>query len=137
MEELVWGELNTRGEKGGEICSMLTLEFVSCDVEEGELVLRHTVPQSAANPNGNLHGGIIAWLLDSTMGMLSRCYTGYEMTVTMDIHVSFLRAIHIGDEMILKGHINHSGRQTVNVCAEAYVNGKKCATADSIFFRTK
>ena len=135
MEELALNELNTRGEKGGEICSMLTLEFVSCDVEAGELVLKHIVPPAAANPSGNLHGGIIAWLLDSTMGMLSRSYTGYEVTVTMDIHVNFLRAIRIGDEMILKGHITHSGKQIVNVCAEAYVNGRKCATADSIFYR--
>ena len=135
MEELVSNELNTRAEKGGEICSMLPLEYVSCDVEEGKLVLRHIVQQAAANPGGNLHGGIISWLLDSTMGILSRSYTGYEVTVTMDIHVNFLRGIHIGDEVILQGHITHAGRQIINVCAEACVNGTLCATSDSIFYK--
>lgn len=135
MEELVRNELATRVENGGEICAMLILEFVGCDVENGELRLRHKVTEAAANPAGNLHGGIITWLMDSTMGMLSRSYTGYERTVTMDIHVNFLRAVKVGDEMLITGRITHSGKQIVNVCAEASVDGKACATADAIFYK--
>lgn len=137
MEERIKSELATRLVEGGEICSMLVLEYVDGDVEKGEVTLKNVVPQSAANPKGNLHGGIITWLMDSTMGMLSRGYTGYEVTVTMDIHVNFLRAIHVGDELIIKGRINHAGRTTINVCSEASVNGKLCATADALFFKVK
>lgn len=129
-------ELITRVERGGELCSMLVMELVSCKADTGELTLKHTVTQAAANPAGNLHGGIITWLMDSTMGILSRSYTGYESTVTMDIHVNFLRAVHVDDEAHITARITHSGRTAINVCSEMTVNGKTVATADSLFFRT-
>ncbi len=135
MKELACRELAGRVTDGGEICSMLKLEYVSSDVEKGELTLRHIVLSSAANPSGKLHGGIITWLMDSTMGILSRSYTGISRSVTMDIHVSFLRGIDIGDELFIKARITHAGRTTINVCSEASVNGKLCATADSIFYK--
>ena len=135
MEETVRSELAVRGEKGGEICSMLVLEFAGCDAAKGELTLRNTAPASGANPAGNLHGGIITWLMDSAMGLLSRGYTGYERTVTMDIHVNFLRPVHIGDEIMITGRITHCGRQIINVCSEAVVDDRICATADGIFYR--
>lgn len=136
MESRVSFELAARTEKGGELCSMLILEPESCNAESGELTLSHIVTQAAANPAGNLHGGIITWLLDSTMGILSRSYTGYETTVTMDIHVNFLRAVHVGNETQITARITHSGKTVINVCSEMVVNGRIVATADAIFFRT-
>ena len=135
MEELVHKSLASRAAMDGEICAMLTFEFVECDAEKGMLRLKHIVPKAAANPNGNMHGGIITWLMDSTMGILSRSYTGYEKTVTMDIHVNFLKPVNIGAEMLISGYVTHSGRQIINVCSEAVVNGRICATADAIFYR--
>lgn len=135
MESNFRTALANRVVRGGEICSMLILEFEECDAEAAEVTLRHTVTQVAANTAGNLHGGIITWLMDATMGMLSRAYTGFERTVTMDIHVNFLRPIRMGDIMILKGRITHVGRNTVNLCCEALVKDKLCATADAIFYK--
>jgi acyl-coenzyme A thioesterase PaaI-like protein len=70
------------------------------------------------------------------MGMLSRCYTGYENTVTMDIHVSYLRAVHVGDEAVIKAFVTHAGRSVINLRSELYVNDRLAATADAIFFKT-
>lgn len=135
MKSRVLQELITRAEKGGELCAMLLMEFESCSADSGELTLNHTITPAAANPAGNLHGGIITWLMDSTMGILSRSYTGYESTVTMDIHVNFLKAVHVGDEAYISAHITHSGKKVINVCSEMKVGEKIVATADSIFFR--
>ena len=52
MEEMLRGQLGPGGRKGGAIGSMLSFEFVSCEAEKGELVLRHVVPQAAALPPG-------------------------------------------------------------------------------------
>ncbi len=137
MENRAALELITREEKGGELCSMLIMELTGCNADAGELTLKHVVNQAAANPAGNLHGGVITWLMDSTMGILSRSYTGYESTVTMDIHVNFLRAVHVGDEAYITAHITHSGKTVINVCSEMRVDDRVVATADSIFFRVK
>lgn len=134
MEKQVYAGLERRA-RGELFCQLLKLEYVSADVEKGELVLKHTTIREAANPAGKLHGGIIAWLMDSTMGVLSRSYTGFTRSVTMDIHVNYLRAIDIGDEMVITARITHAGRAVVNICSEATVNGKICATADAIFFK--
>ena len=135
MKERICSELVRRVRDGGEICSMLRLEYVSSDVEKAELTLKHIVQQSAANPSGKLHGGIITWLMDSTMGMLSRGYTGIGSSVTADIHVNFLKGIDVGNELFIKARITHAGRTIINICSEATVNGKLCATADAIFYK--
>lgn len=135
MEERLAWELERRVQNPGDICSMLILEPASCDAEKGELALTHTVTAAEANPVGNLHGGIISWLMDSTMGMLSRSSTGYDNTVTMDIHVTYLRAVHVGDNVTIRAFVTHAGRSAVNVRSEMWAGGKLCATADAIFFK--
>ena len=44
-------------------------------------------------------------------------------------------AIRMGDIMMLRGRITHVGRNTVNLCCEALVKDKLCATADAIFYK--
>jgi uncharacterized protein (TIGR00369 family) len=136
MDEHLRSELERRMQKPGDICSMLKLEPVYADADKGEVTFTHKVQEIEANPAGNLHGGIISWLMDASMGMLSRCYTGYENTVTMDIHVSYLRAVHVGDEAVIKAFVTHAGRSVINLRSELYVNDRLAATADAIFFKT-
>ena len=125
----------TYKEKAPEsIGAMLGLEYVSCNAEAAEGVLSHVVSEAEINIYGTLHGGIITWLMDTTMGIFGRAYTGYETIVTMDIHVNFLRPVYAGDEVFIKAKVTHAGSKIVNCISEMYVKDKLAATADSTFF---
>ena len=135
MNDRILYELERREQNPGDICSMLKLKLLDSDADNGVVTFSHTVQRIAANPSGNLHGGIISWLMDSSMGILSRSATGYDKTVTMDIHVSYLRAVHIGDEAVIKAYITHAGRSVINIRSELYAEDKLAATADALFYK--
>jgi acyl-coenzyme A thioesterase PaaI-like protein len=50
---------------------LMASDFVSFDVERGELTTRYTPPPSFASPRGAVQGGLIAGFLDEVMG--GRC----------------------------------------------------------------
>ncbi|HBR83959.1 MAG TPA: PaaI family thioesterase, partial [Erythrobacter sp.] len=47
---------------------LMASDFVSFDVERGELTTRYTPPPSFASPRGAVQGGLIAGFLDEVMG---------------------------------------------------------------------
>ena len=135
MESFIIDHLSYRTEAPESIGAMLDSEFKACSSEEGTVTLSHKVAEREVNIYKTLHGGIITWLMDSTMGILSRAYTGYETLVTMDVHVNFLRAIYAGDEVVIKAAVTHAGSKVVNTVSELYVKDKLMATADAIFYK--
>ena len=135
MEDFVVNHLSYRLQAPESIGAMLDFGFVSCSAEEASITLSHKVDVREVNIYNTLHGGIITWLMDSCMGILSRAYTGYETLVTMDVHVNFLRAIYAGDEVVIKATVTHAGSRIVNTVSELYVKDKLMATADAIFYK--
>lgn len=135
MEDFVVNHLSYRVQAPESIGAMLDFEFVSCSAKEGSITLSHKVDVREVNIYNTLHGGIITWLMDSAMGILSRAYTGYETLVTMDVHVNFLRAIYAGDEVVIKASVTHAGSKIVNTVSELYVKDRLSATADAIFYK--
>lgn len=119
------------------IGAMLDFAYVSCDADSAEAVLSHIVQEPEVNIYGTLHGGIITWLMDTTMGITGRAYTGYETIVTMDIHVNFLRPVYAGDEVFIKAKVTHAGSKIVNIVSEMYAKEKLTATADATFYNVE
>lgn len=135
MEEYIRTQLSYRMQAPESIGAMLDFEFISCDAETGTASLSHTVHEREINIYNTLHGGIITWLMDSGMGILTRAYTGHDTLVTLDIHVQFLRPVYAGDTVIINSHVTHAGSRIVNMTSELYVEDKLCATADAVFYR--
>lgn len=134
MEDRIKNSLSYRVQAPESIGAMLDFDYVGCSSEDGTATLSHRIHEREINIYGTLHGGIITWLMDSTMGILIRAYTGQEKLVTMDIHVNFLRAVYADDLAIIKGRVTHAGRKVCNLVSELYVGDKLCATADAIFY---
>lgn len=81
------------------------------------------------NPQGSLHGGIIATLLDMTMGHLLMHLVG--VGVTLDMTIQYLRPVRSG-EVRCEARLNKRGR-TIS-CLEARLfdaDGKLAAMATS------
>ena len=118
-----------------EYCAMLAPEFVSCCAEESSLTLRCRVQAWELNPYGIVHGGVVASMLDTVLGVLVNivCNT---LAVTVSLQTSFLRSAQAGDSVIVAGKIVYRGKSIVHCEAKAWCEGNEdelIATATAVF----
>ncbi|APA95566.1 PaaI family thioesterase [Nocardia seriolae] len=100
-------------------------------IEPGDVLMRCVADESFVNPIGVVHGGLISMLLDSaaSAAVHSTLPAGVGFT-TIEIKVSYLRAVRAGDELLVHGWVVKPGSR---ICfAEADIrsaDGKAVATA--------
>jgi uncharacterized protein (TIGR00369 family) len=71
--------------------------------------------QSHVNLLGNVHGGVIMRLVDSTAGAIAQRHTGGPaVTAAMD-EMAFLRPVHVGDIVRTFGQVNWAGRTSLEI----------------------
>ncbi len=79
----------------GSISELLGLEIIS--VEHGRLVLQMESGPEFANPMGTLHGGILATLADSAMGLAYASTLGEaDSFTTLELKINFLKPVWSG-----------------------------------------
>lgn len=107
--------------------------FGVTEVAPGRVVFTCTPDESVYNPIGTVHGGLVCALLDSVCGCavqstlpLGQAYTSVE------IKVSFLRAVHAGDALTAVGTVVKPGRRVAFSQGEVRdAAGRAVATATS------
>ena len=84
---------------------------VSISAGRGSLALTIATPH--LRELGIMHGGVLATLLDSVMGMAatSLAPAGHQV-VTAQLNVNFIRPAWEGEELTASGEVVHAGRQT-------------------------
>ena len=110
------------------------MQFTAVRVADGEVEFRCTPDESAYNPIGVVHGGLVCTLLDSVTGCAVHSTlpvgTGYT---SLEIKVSYLRPVRAGQgELTALGRVTRRGRRAS--FAEGQVldaDGKLVATASS------
>src|SRR5918999_1148134 len=84
-------------------------------VEDGRVVVTFQAAEHLANPFGTVHGGVLATVLDSAMGMaaLTALPEG-ATTTTLALEVKYLRPVAT-DAGVLRaeGVVIHAGRRVV------------------------
>ena len=71
--------------------------------------------QSHVNLLGNVHGGVIMRLVDSTAGAVAQRHSkGMAVTAAMD-EMAFLRPVHVGDIVRTVGQVNWAGRTSMEI----------------------
>ena len=136
MERRAIAEVERRS-RHHDINEMMAVSYCACSADERTLELCHQVAGWEVNVMGSMHGGLFTFLLDATMAIVSRAYTGDEITPTMDIHVSFLRPVRQGDVAHMKARIDYVGRHMIHLTAELRTeqSGQLCASAAANFYR--
>ncbi len=107
--------------------------FRATAVRPGEVTFTCTPDESVYNPIGSVHGGLMCALLDSVCGcaVQSTLPQGQGYT-SVEIKVSFLRAVHAGDALTATGRIVKPGRRVAFSEGEVVdAHGKTVATATS------
>lgn len=111
------------------------LRFFGFEISYGEDTCTVTVPTSSymLNPQGSLHGGVIALAVDVSMGHL--CHHALSTSVTLDVDLSFLRPI-TGPARV-EARLLKGGRQVVNIESRVYRedDGELAAVATGTWFR--
>jgi len=101
--------------------------------DSGRLVLE--VSAGHLRSLGIAHGGVIATLLDSVMGMAAaRSAPADHFLVTAQINVHFIRPAREGETLFASGEVRHPGRKTAVVQGEIRTrSGALVATASATF----
>ncbi len=110
-----------------------------CGYDEGKMTsaIRFEKKEWEQNQRGELHGGAVAAMFDTAMGMSVAAFSEGDVT-TADLAVSYIRPFR-GEAFRIESEVIHLGRTLVRVSAKAYDEAtEKClASATSNFVRLK
>jgi len=85
-----------------------------------------------------LHGGVLATLLDSALGIAASTVSPpNRLAVTAQLNVNFIRPAFPGERLVATGEVQHTGRQSVVATGEVRCDsGQLVATATGTFLFT-
>ncbi|EFV13178.1 PaaI family thioesterase [Segniliparus rugosus] len=93
---------------GPPISALLGIEHVS--FAEGEVAFRCEPDESAYNPIGVVHGGLVCTLLDSVCGCAAHTLLPAGVGYTsIELKVSYLRPVRAGDVLTARGWVVKPG----------------------------
>ncbi|MHB8881384.1 MAG: acyl-CoA thioesterase [Thermodesulfovibrionales bacterium] len=104
-------------------------------IADSSVVIAQVMLPQDANPAGNIHGGVIMKLIDTTAAVVaSRHARNNTVTASID-RLDFHHPVYIGDLLFLKASINMVGRTSIEVGvrveAENYLTGEVRHTASA------
>jgi uncharacterized protein (TIGR00369 family) len=89
--------------------TLLGWELEAVDPDAGTIVVRFTATEAFLNPAGTVQGGLLAAMLDDTLGPVLVATLQLGATApTLELHVSFLRPAHPGS-LRGRGRVVHRG----------------------------
>jgi uncharacterized protein (TIGR00369 family) len=87
-------------------------------VAESRTIFSQMMMPADANPVGNVHGGTIAMLVDSTAGVAAmrhcRAHASTVVTARIDA-MNFLEPVHVGDVVTLHASVNDAGQTSMEI----------------------
>ena len=91
-----------------------TLGYDVVEAEEGRVVIAAMPSSDHLNPNGSIHGGVAATLLDSCMGLAVRTLLPRGVgSTTLEFKMSFLRPVTVESGLLrAEGKVLMVGRRT-------------------------
>jgi len=88
--------------------------------EPGEFELEFIVRQEMTNPAGTVHGGVIAAMLDETIGIMMFCLSEPNFKASINLVTDFLSPAKTGDQLLVKARVTKQGRNLFHGVAEMY-----------------
>lgn len=101
------------------VAGMIKPQILSCDCAGQSTLIGFPAQGWEVNPDGVIHGGIIATMLDTAMGITTIAVTD-TLTPTIDLHISYLRPCPADGLLAVRSTISMAGGSVVHVRAEMY-----------------
>ncbi|PWH05826.1 thioesterase [Brachybacterium endophyticum] len=111
LEQLRW-VMEHEGDDVPSIRRLLGIRVT--EVEHGRVAMTVTTQPDFANPQGTVHGGVTATLLDSVMGCAVHSTLPADTSyTTLELKVNYVRGVALdGRQLTGEGHTVHVGRRT-------------------------
>lgn len=118
----------------GRMNALLSPEPINCDPDTRIARIRYEAKEWERNHRGELHGGAVAAMFDTSMGMSVLAFSDHYSVATADLDVSFIRPF-MGESFIFEVNVIRIGRTMARVRALATdeKTGKLLASATSNF----
>lgn len=112
------------------IAELLGWRFLGADADAGTVRVEFTASPAFLNPAGTIQGGMLAAMLDDTMGpALMATLMDRSMAPTVEFKVNFVRPAHPG-RLVGTGRVVHRGRSLALLSGELHDDdGNLIATA--------
>jgi uncharacterized protein (TIGR00369 family) len=116
------------------IASLLGRRVIAADVEQGIVEVEFRAREGFRNSTGTIQGGMLAAMLDSTLGpALRAALPPHDVAPTLELKVSFLRPAYPG-RLVGHGRIRHRTRSVAFLEGELRNDaGEVVATASATF----
>jgi len=99
------------------VCHMMENDFFSqwmgvevLEVKEGHSRIRMTIRKEMVNGFGIVHGGLPFSLADSAFAFA--CNNRNNLSVALDVTITFMKAVNVGDVLTAEAKEIHNGRST-------------------------
>lgn len=116
-----------------KIAKTLGIEFIDINTDQQSLKTSFNIGEEFTNPVGNVQGGIIAAMLDDTMGpALAAVLDANQFAPTVNLNVSFIKGAKPG-KFFATGRVINKGRSMCQLSGELYdADENLIATATAI-----
>ena len=95
------------------------IEIGASESDQPDAVASLHVDESHMNANGTLHGGVIATMCDSVMGMAVReSLEDDAKAATVSLTVSYMAPAELGDDISARAEVRKQGKKIVIVEAD-------------------
>lgn len=112
--------------------SSIWLKGTLLEVEEGYGVISYQVRKEMTNPFGTIQGGILAAMIDDTMGLAFLSLNHEYLFTTTNLHVNYLYGAKEGEELLVKARVMRMGKKISNIeCMVYNEKGEVICTATS------
>ncbi|MBE6046348.1 MAG: PaaI family thioesterase [Clostridiales bacterium] len=102
----------------GMLNDMIDPQFVECDPEHMTCKVRYRKFKWEDNGRGEVHGGVISAMMDTTMGINAIALTDGSVS-TSDMTISFLRPFR-GKSFIVESEAVQVGSRVIRLMAKAF-----------------
>ena len=116
-------------EESCELYRRFKMDFKDADYDAGWVEFTHVVNDFEKNRYGNMHGGAITAILDTSMGLVAFELGTGNSSPTMDIQVNFIKGMKLGDELTIKAEVISAGKHSAVLRAVMSRSGEVTAIA--------
>lgn len=112
------------------------LSFYSCDTQKRCLELTHIIREDELNVYNTLHGGAMAWLVDSCAGLLCRSFMNITACVTTNLTLNYIRSVSPDDPIIIRAVLSNEGRRVLHLNMDIHNRDTEqlYCTASAVFY---
>ncbi len=115
------------------INGMMKLNLHHLDEQKQMIVIKLDVEAWQLNPVKMLHGGIMATLLDVSMGCVAYVFSDAYFTPTVSLSINYVRSVCQDEQVVVYAYVDYIGKNIIQTRSIAYVNDEVVASANGSY----